>query len=482
MRFSGEMWFFWTLVQHVAAQNAAANLQNFASLANTALQIGGAIGDIKDYRQSNDPQYDPAHPASQTSPVLSGRTGGIAGLADSLSTCDPDSDGLCCLFPNYCHPNADCDSNGIPSSIIGIIGALPTCKCKAGYFGNGKNTAEGCVNIDECAGGMARCEQLCQDLSPGYGCGCHTGFHINFDGYSCDDDDECLDGSHMCSHGCINIPGSYTCSCPPGYALDFDGFKCLDINECLATPSPCDFHEYCINLPGSYECGCPDGWKMVGNSECVDIDECTEGVALNGFPPCALLGQVCSNFHGGFGCSCGAGFRYSSEPPRESGVAPLPSLNGWTAKQYSVNYARVMGESAMLRCEDIDECAGNQGLCPMEDSACRNLPGSYSCTCPPAYEFNMESGACEDVNECASDSHTCDRATETCRNLAGSYECVCMRGYELLDGICVDVDECAGSHGCTFACRNTVGSYRCICPDGFSLMTDGLRCQDIDEC
>ena len=37
-------------------------------------------------------------------------------------------------------------------------------------------------------------------------------------------------------------------------------------------------------------------------------------------------------------------------------------------------------------CEDVDECADDPDMCG--GGTCDNLPGSYSCTCPPGYLFD----------------------------------------------------------------------------------------------
>ena len=41
----------------------------------------------------------------------------------------------------------------------------------------------------------------------------------------------------------------------------------------------------------------------------------------------------------------------------------------------------------------------------------------------------------------------------------------------------LDIDECAGQHGCSQICSNTQGSYRCTCKEGFKLqLTDRRTC------
>ena len=44
----------------------------------------------------------------------------------------------------------------------------------------------------------------------------------------------------------------------------------------------------------------------------------------------------------------------------------------------------------------------------------------------------------------------------------------CKQGFNLVNGVCVDVNECAGSNlvaDCQNDCYNTDGSYTCLCPN-----------------
>ena len=40
-----------------------------------------------------------------------------------------------------------------------------------------------------------------------------------------------------------------------------------------------------------------------------------------------------------------------------------------------------------------------------------------------------------------------------------------------------DINECAGSHGCSHGCTNTIGSFLCTCPDGLFLSDDERTCE-----
>lgn len=59
--------------------------------------------------------------------------------------------------------------------------------------------------------------------------------------------------------------------------------------------------------------------------------------------------------------------------------------------------------------------------------------------------------------------------------------CLCPTGLVLSQQDatqCVDVDECAGVHGCSYQCINTVGSYTCSCPSNLVLGKDNRTCAE----
>ena len=134
--------------------------------------------------------------------------------------------------------------------------------------------------------------------------------------------------------------------------------------------------------------------------------------------------------------------------------------------------------SAGTRCEDVDECATDNGGCAAV-ALCENLPGGRECTCPSGFVGDGEE--CLDIDECASADHGCSEDA-TCMNSVGSYECVCPEGYSGDGKRCDDVDECAGDNDCdeNAVCSNQPGGYECKCRSGF--VGDGEECTDIDEC
>ena len=41
---------------------------------------------------------------------------------------------------------------------------------------------------------------------------------------------------------------------------------------------------------------------------------------------------------------------------------------------------------------------------------------------------------------------------------------------------CLDINECAGDHGCHHLCNNTDGSFHCYCNPGYMLDSNGTTC------
>ena len=62
----------------------------------------------------------------------------------------------------------------------------------------------------------------------------------------------------------------------------------------------------------------------------------------------------------------------------------------------------------------------------------------------------------------------------------------CQYGYDLINGQCIDRNECTGTlHACHLdaTCHNNDGSYSCKCNLGYEdINGDGKACQDINEC
>lgn len=128
-------------------------------------------------------------------------------------------------------------------------------------------------------------------------------------------------------------------------------------------------NDYCVRegYTTDEECICEDGFVMKkmwdGRRRCTDSNECESAL----YNECHPL--HCINTEGGHRCGCRSGYRIMRS-------------------NYGHKY-----------CEEIDECKEVIGLCPQ---ACRNLPGTFNCTCHPGYTPTYERGKliCVDIDEC----------------------------------------------------------------------------------
>uniref|UniRef100_A0A8D1TIW8 Fibrillin 3 n=1 Tax=Sus scrofa TaxID=9823 RepID=A0A8D1TIW8_PIG len=371
-------------------------------------------------------------------------------------------------------------------------------------------------DIDECQELPGLCQGGdCVNTFGSFQCQCPPGYHLNEDTRICEDIDECSAHSGICGPGtCYNTLGNYTCVCPAEYLQVNGGNNCMDMRKsvCFRQYNGTCGNELTFNVTQklcccSYNIGqawnrpceaCPtpaslDYQILCGNQvpgfvidihtgKPLDIDECGE-------IPVICANGICINQIGSFRCECPSGFSHNS---------------------------------ALLVCEDVDECASGESPC-QQNANCINIPGSYRCKCARGYKLSPD-GACVGRNECREipnicshgdcmdtvDSYTCQchrgfRASAdqtlctdvdecdwqpcgngTCKNVVGSYNCLCFSGFVAAhSGDCVDMDECTTMAGqvCRFGqCLNTAGSFHCLCQDGFELTNDGKNCMDTNEC
>lgn len=125
-----------------------------------------------------------------------------------------------------------------------------------------------------------------------------------------------------------------------------------------------------------------------------------------------------------------------------------------------------------VSCIAKDHCQGSpcQHQCITKDEG-------FSCLCSKGYQLQNDQFKCIDTDECQ--MQACD--DHYCINTQGSYTCICREGYKMVDGKCLDIDECT-DYRCSQRCLNSQGSFSCHCIAGFTASADGHSCIDIDEC
>uniref|UniRef100_A0A6I8PAP8 Developmental arteries and neural crest EGF-like protein n=1 Tax=Ornithorhynchus anatinus TaxID=9258 RepID=A0A6I8PAP8_ORNAN len=233
----------------------------------------------------------------------------------------------------------------------------------------------------------------------------------------------------------------------------------------------------CLSHPGNAQQQCTNGFDLDRPSgQCLDIDECrTIAEACRG-------DMMCVNQNGGYLCipRTNPVYRgpymnpYSAAYPPPA--APLPAPNYPTVSRPLIcRFGYQMDEGN--QCVDIDECASDSHQCN-PTQICINTEGGYTCSCTDGY-WLLE-GQCLDIDECRY-----GYCQQLCANVPGSYSCTCNPGFTLNeDGrSCQDMDECSFSEFlCQHECVNQPGTYYCSCPPGYILLDDNRSCQDINEC
>ncbi|XP_052780549.1 mucin-like protein [Mya arenaria] len=401
--------------------------------------------------------------------------------------CEVDKDGCA---DNPCYTGVACSD--VPASQIQSKPAGFQCDaCPLGLQGDGQD----CQDVDECLQEPAVCGQLCTNEVGGHTCSCHPGYNLQPDLFTCADIGECVRGTDDCDAvaTCTNTAGSFTCTCPNGYTDIGSGKSgdCQDIDECTAATATCQDNSACANTVGSYTCPCISGYQFNSvTSSCDNIDDCKLSSDCD---------QVCVDGVNTFTCSCNSGFVLNADgrtcdPSTVCDSTQLATCNGGNT---SIATCAVDGGEVVCICDpgyaldadknctDVNECATGTDAC--SQASCTNTVGGYTCSCNQGYAFQAGSDkVCIDIDECGTDVDLCE-ASATCVNNAGSYACRCAEGYVLKsNGLgCEDNDECAtvstndcdSSHG---TCTNTAGSYSCSCTSGYT--GDGYTCVDLNEC
>ncbi|XP_038053348.1 uncharacterized protein LOC119725831 isoform X2 [Patiria miniata] len=211
---------------------------------------------------------------------------------------------------------------------------------------------------------------------------------------------------------CENCPAGYQStqaksSCAPCHITAWsagDGTPCKSCSSvaecpCMSETGPCAEGVSCINQgSGSYFCGaCPAGYSQDGNG-CADINECDIA------NPCQFS---CNNLSPGYECSgCPPG--YVGDTPHGIGVEHA--------------------QANQQVCEDIDECAVDNGGCDT-NAGCENTAGSYQCGfCPPGYLGNGKIG-CSPGDYCLLGQANCHENATCITTGAGTYVCECDSGW-----------------------------------------------------
>ena len=116
-------------------------------------------------------------------------------------------------------------------------------------------------------------------------------------------------------------------------------------------------------------------------------------------------------------------------------------------------------ESCWLTFGKISEAAARPSCNPEDAKSCEQLcflddaAGAPMCECYSGYTLREDDQTCEDIDECADDNGGCEHL---CINKPGTFMCDCRKGYQTLGTYCMDVNECLLNNGhgpCQDKCR-----------------------------
>uniref|UniRef100_A0A8C4Q2C6 Uncharacterized protein n=1 Tax=Eptatretus burgeri TaxID=7764 RepID=A0A8C4Q2C6_EPTBU len=183
------------------------------------------------------------------------------------------------------------------------------------------------------------------------------------------------------------------------------------------------------------------------------VDECEmEGSCIDG---------LCHNTHGSYVCHCEAPLSPDISEPGQSAVF-LDVC--WK----DVSHYWMCGQPFTKQKTTYTECCCLHG----------RAWGVECALCPPETSGRTDEVAGLQAQECGI-AHGCENGR--CVRVPDGFTCDCYDGFHLnlVQVICVDVDECAEMesvcmHG---RCLNTEGSYQCVCDWGYTqVLFDSPQC------
>uniref|UniRef100_A0A673M814 Low-density lipoprotein receptor-related protein 2-like n=1 Tax=Sinocyclocheilus rhinocerous TaxID=307959 RepID=A0A673M814_9TELE len=293
------------------------------------------------------------------------------------------------------------------------------------------------------------------------------------------DELDCFSRSHECKHQCDNkarcIPESFLCDGEKDCVdatdeancvvepCSGDRFQCSN-GQCVALALRCDGYADCRDH--SDEKGCPQPPHCPVEQRCPHTHECL------------LKEWLCD---GDQDCSDGSDEKNCKVTPLKCGEFQ------WSC------VSKTQCIATTWRCDGVKDCKDES-----DESGC----GQVKC---PTHLFQCGSGECVDpdlvcnkASDCADGSdeglgclkNNCSSPSRPscqhyCINTPHGARCGCKTGFRLQsDGLtCNDINECKEIQpaACSHKCLNTLGSYLCQCDPEFILEPDGHSCKTAEE-
>lgn len=184
------------------------------------------------------------------------------------------------------------------------------------------------------------------------------------------DQDDCYSLNCGMNSQCTLEGGRAVCQCVRGFTAD--GQLCVDIDECTEGLAECSSsHSHCVNTAGGYFCQCKTGFTGDGQ-HCMDIDECRLDMH-----ECDVNAE-CLNTVGKYRCKCqsgytGTGFRCQEE---------FKGAASWLSTGSPADVT-----SPWQHNNSVQSCPSTHDSYCLYEGVCFYFPemGSYACNCVSGY-------------------------------------------------------------------------------------------------